>query len=203
MGLAVLIDSEKLRLLSERRVIKAAEYALLLDAQAALDAAREEARRMAGEARRVIEEHCRMGYEQGVEHGRQAWAQRLCEAALDSHATLQQLKSTVADVVVRAVREIVQTLDPGELWAATFARVEPMVRDQATIKVRVAPQEGEAAYNALLATCGHLHAALRFEPDASLGKGVCVIETPGGTVEAGLESQLELLREVLSKWDGP
>lgn len=203
MGLVVLIDEERLRLLGERRVIKAAEYALLLDAQAALNGAREEARRMAGEAKSVIEEHCRMGYEQGLEHGRNAWAQRLCEAALESHATLQQLKSTVADVVVRAVREIVQTVDPEELWAATFARIEPMVRDQVTIKVCVAPQEAEAAYNAMLATWGHLHPALRLEPDANVGQGACVIETPGGTVEAGLQSQLELLRNVLSQWDGP
>ena len=42
MGLAFLISTDHLQLLSERKVFKEAEYAALLDAAAVLDAARAE-----------------------------------------------------------------------------------------------------------------------------------------------------------------
>ena len=46
MGLAFLITSDNLRLLSERKVLKEAEYAALLDAASVIETAQQEAARI-------------------------------------------------------------------------------------------------------------------------------------------------------------
>jgi type III secretion protein L len=50
MGLAFLITSDNLQILSERKVLKEAEYSALLEASSVIDAARTEAARMARQA---------------------------------------------------------------------------------------------------------------------------------------------------------
>jgi len=105
VGLAFLITSEKLQLLSERKVLKESEYASLLDAAAVIESSNAEARRIVREAQAQAEESRRRGYEAGRAEARAEYAQRLLAVAEDAQAEAHGLREVMAQLVVKAVSQ--------------------------------------------------------------------------------------------------
>ncbi|HEY9063493.1 MAG TPA: HrpE/YscL family type III secretion apparatus protein, partial [Burkholderiaceae bacterium] len=77
MGLAFLITTENLQLLSERKVLKEAEYAALLDAGGVLEAARGEAARIAAQAQLAAQRAREAGHAEGLRLAKAEYAERL------------------------------------------------------------------------------------------------------------------------------
>jgi type III secretion protein L len=201
MGLAFLITSDNLQILSERKVLKEAEYSALLEASSVIDAARTEAARMARQAGQLYEEKGRQGYQQGMLRAQEEYAERLCDAALGSAKTLQAMKSTMADIVVRAVKDMVSGIDPAQLFEAALRKVDLLVRDEAFITVRVAPTHESAVRQAVTVVWANRDAKqpIKIVADENLSEGACVIDTAAGVIEAGIESQIEALLRALDR----
>lgn len=201
MGLAFLITAENLQLLSERKVLKEAEYSALLDASAVVDAARREARRIVQQAQQQAEAARREGYEEGLRSAKAEYAQRLVADTLASQRQLHALRSSMAHIVVKAVGQFIGEADPAALLEAALKRVDTLVRHEPFITVRVAPAQE--------ATLGQALARLRNEvqwsmpvtvtPDATLGEGTCVLQTASGTLEVGVAAQMEAFRRALER----
>lgn len=195
MGLAFLITSENLQILSERKVLKQHEYSALLEAGALVTSAQSERARILDEAQRVFEEKREEGHALGLEEGRREYAQQTCGAALDAARTLDALRETMARIVVKAVRQMVGTVDPRVLFEQSLRRVESLVREESLLVMRVPPAQREAATAAL--ACAWPERAMshrvRVVPDDTLGDDQCVIETPSGSIDAGLDAQIDAL----------
>lgn len=195
MGLAFLITTGNLQLLSERKVLKAAEYSALLDAEGLIATAQEEAERLRQEARDAFERNNRAGYAQGLVRAQEEHAAKLCATAAESAAALQAMRTTMADIVVRAVREMVAAADPVQLYEAALGKVAMMADDTAFITVRVHPAE-EATIWQVAGAMSAAHSGIptiRILADEGLEEGRLVIETAGGTVEAGIDAQIAAL----------
>ena len=67
MGLAFLITTDKLQILSERKVLKQHEYAALLDATSILGNAQQERERLLEDAQAQREQQLKAGYDEGYE----------------------------------------------------------------------------------------------------------------------------------------
>ena len=112
MGLAFLITTENLQLLSERKVFKEAEYAALLDASAVLDAARAEARRIVDQAAPRPRRRRRQGYAEGLQQRPGRIREQLVSDALATERQLQALRASMAHIVVKAVGQFMAEVDP-------------------------------------------------------------------------------------------
>jgi type III secretion protein L len=200
MGLAFLITSDNLQLLSERKVLKEAEYAALLDATQVVQAAREEAERIAAQARHEAEDARRTGYAEGLERAQAEYAQQLVSQAVASERQLRALRDTMADIVVKAVGQFIADAPPEALFEAALLRVDSLIRQEPFIGIRVAPAQ-EAALRAVIA---RLRAdpswtmSVTVQPDASLPDGACVVQTASGTLEIGVDAQLEAFRRAVA-----
>lgn len=195
MGLAFLITSENLQILSERKVLRQHEYSALLDAGSLVASAQAERARILEEATRMFDEKRAQGHALGLEEGRRDYAQKACGAALDAARTLDALRETMARIVVKAVRQMVGPVDPRTLLEQSLRRVESLVREESLLVMRVPPAQCEAAAAALARAWPERAMAhkVRIAPDESLRDDQCVIETPSGAIDAGLDAQLDAL----------
>ena len=199
MGLAFLISTDNLQLLSERKVFKEAEYAALLDAAAVLDAAREEAARVAGQAARDAAHALEQGRAEGLRRAQAEFAQRLAADALATQRQLQALRASMAQIVVRAVGHFMAEVDPARLLESALRRVDVLLRAEPFVAVRVAPAQADALRRALAALGQDAGWALAaaISADPALADGMCVVSTASGTLEIGVDAQLEAFRKAV------
>lgn len=205
MGLAFLITSENLQILSERKVLKENEYAALLEANTIIATAQKERERILQEAQRQYEQKELLGYRDGVARGQLEYARKAFASALDSASQLRALRQTMADMVVRAVTELADELEPRHLFAAALRRIEALVRDEAFVVLRVAPSQEGALREALAKVWQRdLNAQpVKVVADPSLADTACVAQTPSGEIDASLEIQITALRQAILQREAP
>jgi type III secretion protein L len=195
MGLAYLITSDRLQLLCERKVLKEAEYSALLDSASLVETARAEAARITAAASQQAAKARREAYAAGLREAKAAQADRLLTVAADDQARLGRMRESMARLVVKAVAQILADVDPVRLYEAALQRVQDLLRTETLAVVRVAPAD-EAALRAALTRLRESTdwgLALAVQADASLPAGGCVLATAAGTLDIGIESQLDVL----------
>ncbi len=157
------------------------------------------------------------GFEAGREEGEQKVRQELESMIKDAgkRATklLQDAKAASRDYVQGAEADIVSIameavekvlpqhfIDQSQLVLPIVREALLRVKDQKEFKVRVAPQ----CYDMVLLARDEFRrmltapdATLEFESDESLVPGDCIVETPNGSVDARIETQIELIRQAV------
>jgi type III secretion protein L len=200
MGLAFLITSDNLQLLSERKVLKEREYAALLDASAVIATAREEAQRIVEAAQREFDARRDAGYEEGLRRAQQEHAAQAYSQALAAAKTMESMKDAMAEIVVKAVRAIVGETNTQRLYEAALARILPLVRDEPFLIVHVAPGRRDEMDAALAgAAMQQLRSRIRVVEDAQIAAQACTVETPSGRIDASLDLQIDALRQAIRR----
>lgn len=201
MGLAFLITTESLRLLSERKVLKESEYTSMLDAAGLLEAARQEGERITRQAARQAEDSRRRGYREGFAAGRAEHAQRLLTDAAALQQQLAALRTAMAQIVVKGVAQFVGETEPGLLIGRALERVDALIRDEQFLSIRVAPGR-EALVRAAVARwhgSGTVPPGVAIQADPALQGDDCIVQSPSGTLEIGLAAQLEAFRRAIEQ----
>jgi type III secretion protein L len=199
MGLAFLITSENLQLLSERKVLKESEYSALLNATEVINAARKEASRIVQQSIQQAEASKKLGYQQGLEQAKAEYAQQLIAGAGAVQRELHALRGAMGKIVVKAVGQFVNEFDAAQLLQAALKRIDSLVRTEPFITLRVAVEEEALVRQAL----DQLHAEMQWlgnvaiNPDPALSKGKCTLQTSSGTLEIGVQAQLEAFRKAV------
>ena len=199
MGLAFLITTDNLQLLSERKVLKEAEYAALLDASQVVAAAQGEAQRIREQARADAIASERKGYEKGLQRAKSEYTQRLAAEAMAAERQLHALRESMAGIVVQAIGQELAEAEPAAQFEAALRRVDTLIRQEAFVSVRVPPGR-EAALRAAL---GHLAETspwalnCQVQADMSLADGMCTVHTASGSLEIGIDAQLEAFRRAV------
>ena len=154
MGLAFLIASENLQLLSERKVLKEAEYAALLDATAVVDAARREAVRIAAQAEQEAQRQREAGRAEGLALGRAEHARQVAADALAMHGELHGLREAMARIVVQAIGQFMDEADPAALLRSALRRLQRMLpRRLAALAVPALTDRQAAQLEELMLAC--------------------------------------------------
>jgi len=202
MGLAFLITSEHLSMLSERKVLKEAEYSALLDATSVVKVARQEAGRIVEQAAREADAARERGYAEGVERARTEQALQLLSEAVRTERQLQGLRVSMARIVARAVQQFVADIDASDLLEAALQRVDALIREEPFVTVHVAPAQEDALRAALSRLSPEMQPwlrKLRVVADAGLEDDGCVLQTPSGTLAIGMSAQLDAFRAALER----
>ena len=179
------------------RVLKASEAAVLLEANAVLDAARE---RVADMERKAYERRREEGYRDGVEEGRLEHAEKVMETVLSSVEYIEGIEATLVNVVAVAVRKVIGEIDENERIVRIVRNALVTVRNQQHVTIRVAPADEKAVREGLASMLASVPGGASFldvVPDARLERGACLLESELGVVDASLETQLKALENAL------
>jgi type III secretion system HrpE/YscL family protein len=168
-----------------------------------VEAARREAAEIVAAAERTREEARRSGFREGFEQGAGQWAEALraarahvAEAAGRAQPEIVRLALRVAEKILRQRIEahpdaIVPMVD--EALRAFLAQ------NQTRVVLRVHPDDEKAlgAHRQRWLERNPTIGALVLVPDEAIGRGGCRLESESGTVDATLETQLEVIERHL------
>ena len=179
------------------------------DAQMKIDAAKEKARQTGHDE----------GYTQGQQDGeaqiREEMQQTIAQAAKQAQKTLHDADIAAADYVQRSEEEIVSIamavvdkvlpqhfIDAPQVILPLVKQALAKVKDQQQVVIHVPP----ASYDLVLMARDEFrnlltgaNATLEIQTDEMLKPGDCVIETPNGSVDARLATQLELIKNAVQE----
>ena len=202
MGTVFCINQNSIRPLAGTRIIKADEAALLLQANALLDAAKAYAADMQRKADQAYEEKKQDGYTDGHEEGKMEHAEKMMETVMASVEFIEQLEHSLVDVVSQVLRRILGEIGDNERIVALVRQALLSVRNQQRVLIRLAPADEPAVRQALaplLQSNPSSGSFLDILADARLERGACLLESELGIIDASLETQLSALERALRK----
>jgi type III secretion protein L len=175
------------------RILRAEQAGLYCDAAAALQAARVVAEQMRAAAAVEIEAARAERMAAADREARQEAARILAETSAAAQRMLATLPRAIAEAIAEAVAKVIGGIDLAEAVARAAQRALADLGEYHAVVVHVHPA-AQVATRARLAAWGN---GVRVVGDPGLAPDACVIETPAGTVRAGLEEQIATLRAAL------
>lgn len=158
-----------------------------------------------------IEEAQKKGYQSGYEEGKDE-SKKQYEQLLEQAREIVQLTKQERDELIKrnepfilnlsveVARKIIhQSIIDKEAYIEIVKDVIKEAREQPTIQLFAHPDDYLICqqYKDELYEMIDDKADLRLYPDQELTKGSCIVETPFGRIEAGIDTQLNLLRQQL------
>jgi type III secretion protein L len=175
------------------RILRAKEAGLYCDAATALQAARVVAEEMRAAAALEIEAARAERMAAADREARQEAARILAETSAAAQRMLAALPRAIAEAIAEGIAKVIGGIDLAEAVARAAHRALGDLVERNAVVVHVHPA-AQAGTRARLASWGD---GVRVVGDPGLAPDACVIETPAGTVRAGLEEQVATLRAAL------
>ena len=180
--------------------LRAADHTRLVQAAQMLESAERQAADIVGRAEAVRDQ----ARAQGLSEGRQAARRELLASVGDMQATLQkwvtQTEPQLVAMVLRCVREVVKATDPEVLVRGSIARALAEMNAAAEIKIKVHDSHVADLRTKVEALVQEhdLRGVVRVEPSPALKPGDCIVESPLGTVDLRVDSQLKFVDQTLN-----
>ena len=185
----------------EKKVIKAKEYLVFMEAEKVIEKALEEAQRIVDEARKAYEAEKKKGYQAGLLEGKMTISQQMIDTVTSTVSYLASVEEKVSDIVIAALRKIIGEMDDKELVLKVVKNALALVRNEKQVTLRVSPKQVQTvkeSLNQILADFPTIH-FIDVMGDGRLKEGGCILSTEIGVVDASVEVQLEAIRRSLSK----
>ncbi|WP_019002235.1 HrpE/YscL family type III secretion apparatus protein [Succinimonas amylolytica] len=192
------ISGEKVKVAEGVRIIRRDDLGVLHDSNEII----EKSRNLADDIRKKAEEDYRLRYEEGFEKGQQEgkseYTEKIMDLIISQVDSLAELENDMAQVVIDSVTKIIGELPDSEQIVRVVRKAINTVRGMKRVTVRVAPED-ESAVRAdlgmLLVSPDGRTGYIDLVADASMKHGDCILETPMGIINAGLEFQLSILKK--------
>jgi type III secretion protein L len=175
---------------SGERVIKAHDYAYFIKAQTLAKEIEIEKKQNDLAATQALLKAVQNGILQGAEESRKQLSEQMLKVSSDTVAQLAKVERDLLDVVISAVRKIIDDYDNNELALAMVRNGLKLVCKSQRVIVRVNPDKMDQLMQGLQ-TLSHNIDFLEIMPDKDLAIGDCVLESDLGIVRASLEEQLQ------------
>lgn len=182
-------------------VVRAADLAAWVDAGELIAQAQQQADAIVDSAHAAYKAECERGFETGQEDARLEQAEQMMENISQTIDYFANVETRMVDLVMQAVRKIIDDFDDRERVLITVKNVLSVVRNQKQMTLRLHPQQVEGVkerVNDLLAAYPGV-GYIDIVPDSRLKLGGCILESEIGLVEASMEGQLAALQSAFSK----
>jgi type III secretion protein L len=190
------IKSLDVDLKSGERIIKAHDYAYFIKSEQIAKEARENKRKGELAATEALLKAVQNGIAQGAEESRKQLSEQMLKASSDTLAQLAKVEKDLLDVVVNAVRRIINDYDDDKLALAMVRNGLKLVCKSQRVIVRVNPKKIDKLMQGL-ASLNHNIDFLEIMPDENLADTDCVLESDIGIVRASLDEQLQHIENSL------
>lgn len=183
------------------RLLKAADYAVFVQASEIIAQAEAEAEKLRQQSQQAYEEQRQAGFAAGMAEGKAQMAEQLLDTMAASVDQVAAMEKQLVDVVMMSLRTILGSIDHEELTPKIVANALRLVRDEKKIILRVSEAESAAVATRLADMRRQYPGMGRVEivSDPTLAKGGCVLETDIGVVDASLERQLEIIQDTFRR----
>ena len=178
------------------KVIKADDFWQYQQAREMMSSAREKRDQILDASLAGFEAEQRRGYRQGRDEARQEQAQKMIGVISQTVDYFSKIEAQMVDLVLDAVRRIIDDFDDREKVLKVVRNALTMVRNQRQILIRVHPvnvAEIKSQVNDLKQSFPSIE-QIEVSADVSLDKDACVIESDMGQVEASMSGQMEALK---------
>ena len=198
----IIIRQGNLQIETTERLVKRSEAQSIADAMELLEAARKEAEDIRRQAQEEFETQRKLGYEKGLEEGKEEIAIQKLEQVEKSIDYLGSMENKIVEIVLTALKKCVAEIGDRELMVQVIQKaMQAVVRNQQQIALKVSPEmlpTVKERLNEILSKFPGVN-YINLMEDSHL-KGVsCVIETDAGNVEASLDNQLAAIEKTLHK----
>jgi type III secretion protein L len=183
------------------RVVRAADLAAWVDAGQLIAQAQGQANAIVEEAHAAYKAECARGFESGQEDARLEQAEQMMENISQTIDYFANIETRMVDLVMQAVRKIMDDFDDRERVLITVKNVLSVVRNQKQMTLRLHPQQVDGVkerINDLLSAYPGV-GYIDIVADNRLKLGGCILESEIGLVEASMEGQLAALQSAFSK----
>ncbi|MBP5671527.1 MAG: HrpE/YscL family type III secretion apparatus protein [Lentisphaeria bacterium] len=198
----IIIRQGNLQIETTERLVKRSEAQSIADAMELLEAVRKEAEDIRRQAQEEFETQRKLGYEKGLEEGKEEIAIQKLEQVEKSIDYLGSMENKIVEIVLTALKKCVAEIGDRELMVQVIQKaMQAVVRNQQQIALKVSPEmlpTVKERLNEILSKFPGVN-YINLMEDSHL-KGVsCVIETDAGNVEASLDNQLAAIEKTLRK----
>lgn len=182
------------------RILKAADYLRLLEAEGILLEARREAEAILAAARAEAEACRSSAYAEGLRQGKDESAAHMLQVLEQGRTYLQENEARVVTLVLAVLKKVLGDMDNREVVVRMVRTAMALVSRQSQVKVLVAPGMVEAVKAELAAILAPYPNVTTVEVagDPTLTVGKCVLETRAGRVESSLEAQIRTIARTLT-----
>jgi type III secretion protein L len=191
-----------------RKILRQAEAEHWREGFAFLEAAKAEADRQRAELHERVEKSRREGYEAGRLDGERQAAALLVKTTADVNAYVAGLDRQIAELSLAIVEKLVGRFDQAELVARLAQQALQSFQHEREVTITVAPALAERVTELVHRenVSGTLKIAVLADPRLDGSK--CVLANAVAVVDAGLDTQLSVIREALlgarsSRTDSP
>ena len=183
------------------QVLKARDYAAVLDASKLLETARQEADLIRQEALQEFEKQKKAGHKEGMEIGKAEVSEKMLDCVTQSAVYFSKLEDVLIELVMGILRKVIGEFDRKDVVQSVVRRALESTRNEPQVTVRVSPAQAEqlqSKVESLSSAFPQIH-VLSIQPDTRIPEDGCVLETEMGVVDASLETQLKAIEKSLIK----
>jgi len=177
-------------------VIKAQDYAYFVKAQTLANDIEVEKKKSELAATQALLKAVQNGIAQGAEESRRQLAEQMLKAASNTSIQLAKVEKDLLDVVINAIRKIIDDYDNDELALAMVRNGLKLVCKSQRVIVRVNPEKIDKLMQGLK-NIDHNIDFLEIMPDKELALSDCVLESELGIVRASLKEQMQAIENAI------
>ena len=206
MSSFTLVKNENFEIRSQSRILKADDYAVILQTSQLIEQAEKEAQKIIDDAKAVYEREKAHGYEDGSEEGRAAQAEKMMSAIIESVHYFSEVENKLVNIVMSATKKILSGFDDIELTKGIVGQALDKVRNESKITLRVFPEHADVVRSHLKEITANYSniGFIDVVPDSSIPESACKVETEMGSVDTSVDLQLKALRDaLLGNFDSP
>lgn len=201
MATPVILTADTLFIDPSCRVLKAADYAAYLEAQAIIATAQEKAQDIVEQAQAAYLQERERGYQDGLETSKAEQAEQMLKVVSRTINYLSSIEKTMADILLSGVKKIIGDYDQEALAINLIKSALQHVRNEKQVTIRMAPSQYamvKARINEILEEYKGV-GFIDLVADPRLATGDCIMESEIGVVEASVDIQLQALQKRFEK----
>lgn len=194
-------SSRETRVTPVGKVVRRAEHLAFMDAQGVLAQARRDAARIVEQARDIYRSERERGYAEGRQAAQAEEAAAMVRISQQTTAYLKEVERDVVDVVVASLRRLVADMDASDRILSVVRGGLALLRQQKSVLLRVHTDDAVFVRQHMQRLLSQFPSVdyVDVVPDDRYARGACRIETPIGTIETSLDSQLDILQHALER----
>jgi len=195
------LKEDHLHIDPDKKILKADEYALYLEAEEIITKAKEKAARIIQESKQVFEDEKKRGFKEGMDEGNKKVSEVLIETVDKTVKNFEHFENEIIDIVDKALKKILGKIDEKDLIVRVVKNALEAVRNQKKVTLFVAANDATLIRDQLDEILSEFPGInyIDIEVDQRLSPGGCRLETEIGVVDATLEVQLEAIKKSLTK----
>jgi type III secretion protein L len=194
------IANGKIEIDRGQKIIRHQQYQSFLSASQTRQTIAQEQRCARQKSENIFQEMKTQGHREGKEEARQEMLQQQIEFSRAAILWTENLEKEVFQAMTAMMDKIIGAHDKNEITKEIIKKTLKLYAHLPELKLHVAPEQKELAQHAVNEIAKEYNIKLiSVEEDERLKKGDCILESPIGSVDASLDTQLKVLKELLAK----